>query len=893
MIKVNFQRFLLALLATIFIQVVVNAQRGPQPEVNRFTKMVLAQKLEEPMQFQVLKDGKVLYAERKGKLKVYDPVTKSLNVIAEIPVSTEYVDKNGKREEGEDGLQGVILDPGFDKNHWIYTYYSVKGAESVNSLVRYTWAGAKVDMSSAKIVLKVPVQREECCHVGGGMLFDKSNNLLLSTGDNTFSRSSDGFTPIDERKGESARDAQKTSSNTHDLRGKIRRIHPEADGTYTIPEGNLFPKGMAKTRPEIYTMGNRNPWRMSLDSRTGWLYWGEVGPDGSNALDSRGPESYDEFNRAKKAGNFGWPYFIGDNMPYRYYDFETKKSGDLYDVLRPVNNSPNNTGLNVLPPTETSLVWYPYGASDKFPLMGSGGRSAVGGPIFHQADFKTAGSVFPVYYEGKWFITDWVRGWILMITMDQQGNYESMERFMPELTLRGPIDMKFGPDGSLYVLEYGNGYFKDNPEAELIKIEYNGGNRRPVVQVSSDKTSGALPLKVKLSSQGTIDYDGDKLKYEWRITKNNKPVAVYKTANPEIQLTTAGLYKAMLTVTDPSGAKNSKSVEISAGNAPPLVQFNFTKGNSSFYFPAKTIDYAVNVTDKEDGSLADKRITPGQVSVSIDYLPEGYDMTTVAQHQKSFDASAQFEVGRLLMKKSTCSACHDITAKSLGPPFTQVALKYKNDKTAQDRLVKKVISGGSGVWGDAMMPAHATMPPNEVNAIIKYVLSLGEKQAEKKSLPVKGSYTTNAPANQTNKGTFVFRAAYKDKGTRNTLPEFGESVVLLRDPHIPVGNVDNAKGFDFNGDRSVATASDNGAYMQLNGADLTDIGRIEIVGDKTAPDKVEIHLDSPSGKVIGESLTKQVATSVVEINGLKGRSNVFIVFPQRGTAVRAINVVAR
>ena len=352
MFTVNYQKFLPLLICVLFIQAGVKGQSERTPELNRFTKMVLAQKLEEPMQFQVLKDGRVLYAERKGRIKVYNPTTQHLTILAEIPVSTEYVNKKGEIEEGEDGLQGVILDPNFEKNRWIYLYYSVKGKEAINSLVRYTWKGDKLDLSSAKVLLKVPVQREECCHVGGGMLFDKDNNLLLSTGDNTFSRSSDGFTPIDERKGEGARDAQKSSSNTNDLRGKILRIHPEADGTYTIPEGNLFPKGMSKTRPEIYIMGNRSGWRMSLDSKTNWLYWGEVGPDGSNALDLRGPVSYDEFNRAKKAGNFGWPYFIGDNKPYWYYDFASKKSGDLYDPLRPVNNSPNNTGSNVLPPAE-------------------------------------------------------------------------------------------------------------------------------------------------------------------------------------------------------------------------------------------------------------------------------------------------------------------------------------------------------------------------------------------------------------------------------------------------------------------------------------------------------------------------------------------------------------
>ncbi|MBK7653635.1 MAG: PQQ-dependent sugar dehydrogenase [Flammeovirgaceae bacterium] len=86
---------------------------------------------------------------------------------------------------------------------------------------------------------------------------------------------SDGYSPADARAGRSPFDAMKSSSNTNDLRGKILRIHPEPDGTYTIPEGNLFPKGEEKTRPEIYVMGNRNPYRISVDQKTGFLYWGK------------------------------------------------------------------------------------------------------------------------------------------------------------------------------------------------------------------------------------------------------------------------------------------------------------------------------------------------------------------------------------------------------------------------------------------------------------------------------------------------------------------------------------------------------------------------------------------------------------------------------------------
>jgi cytochrome c len=96
---------------------IFNASAQQKPDENRFTKVVLAQRIEEPMQFQILKDGKVLYAERKGKLKLYDPVTQKISVIHEFAVSTKYVSQTGEVSEAEDGLQGVVLDPDFYKNH--------------------------------------------------------------------------------------------------------------------------------------------------------------------------------------------------------------------------------------------------------------------------------------------------------------------------------------------------------------------------------------------------------------------------------------------------------------------------------------------------------------------------------------------------------------------------------------------------------------------------------------------------------------------------------------------------------------------------------------------------------------------------------------------------------
>ena len=186
---------------------------------------------------------------------------------------------------------------------------------------------------------------------------------------NTNPFDSDGFSPSDESKNRTAWDAQRSSSNTNNLTGKILRIKPEDDGTYSIPDGNLFEVGTPNTKPEIYVMGNRNPFRISIDKKTNYLYWGEVGPDSHEDSNERGPRGYDEINQAKKPGYFGWPLFVGDNKAYNDYSFEDKTSGPKFNSLDVINNSINNTGLKKLPNAQPAFIWYPYAESDEFPQV--------------------------------------------------------------------------------------------------------------------------------------------------------------------------------------------------------------------------------------------------------------------------------------------------------------------------------------------------------------------------------------------------------------------------------------------------------------------------------------------------------------------------------------------
>jgi cytochrome c len=829
-----------------------------RPEENRFAKVVLLEKLDEPIEISVLNDGRILFIQRHGAVRLYNLKTKELKTIATIPVSHKYVSKDGKESEAEDGLMGLNKDPNFAQNQWIYLFYSsTKG--SYNILSRFTMKGDELLLDSEKELLRVETQREECCHTGGSIAWDKSGNLYLSTGDNTNPHGSNGYSPSDERPDRNAWDAQKSSANTNDLRGKILRIKPNADGKYTIPEGNLFPIGTPKTRPEIYTMGHRNPYRISVDQKTGYVYWGEVGPDAAKPANDRGPAGHDEVGQARKAGNYGWPHFVGDNKAYYKYDFANSKSLEKWQADKPINTSPNNTGLIELPPAQNAFIWYPYGDSPEFPLVGSGGRNAMAGPVFYKDAFKKAERAFPTYYDGKFLAYEWMRGWIMSVTMDKEGNLQTMERFMPSYKFSNPMDMEFAENGDLYMLEYGSGWFTANDDARLIRIEYNGGNRKPQIQMNANQTGGSVPFNVALTSKGTTDADGDILQYEWTITSkdNKKFKQTIKQADATVLLKKVGIYQATLTVTDGKGGVSTQSMELSAGNEPPVLSFDLPKSNKTFYFPNRSFDYEVKVQDKEDGSLADGRITADRVAVKMDYLPEGYDKVEIAQGHRSADAKVK---GLKLIEANDCKSCHKKEGKSIGPSYFDVAMKYKGSKTALEDITKKIISGGSGSWGEVAMAGHPQLSTEEASEMTKFILSLSDKAAEK-SLPTKGSFTTKVAEKDKGFGTYILRAAYEDQGANGLSSIVSEQTYTLRNSKIPPHGFDKYEDINkmsFSGN-ALCIVAKSGAYMALNQVDLTAITIVDftvsapIARLNAAGGKIELRLGSPKGKLIGET----------------------------------------
>jgi cytochrome c len=431
------------------------------------------------MELAVAPDGRVFYAERAGVIKMWRPDTKTTVAIAKIPVFDGL----------EDGMLGLALDPKFPRNGWIYLNHSLPETTTDSNgkkagiirVSRYTLKGDALDLKSEKAILDIPTQREECCHVGGSLAFDADGNLYVSVGDNTNPFASDGYSPVDERPGRSPWDAQKSAASPNDLRGKVNRIHPNGDGSYSIPKGNLFKPGTPGARPEIYAMGCRNPFRISIDKRNGTLYWGDVGPDAGGPNETKGPAGFDEVNQARQAGNFGWPYFIADNKPYWHWDFTAKTNDYQHDPAHPANHSPNNTGLQELPAPQPAFIYYPGGSSTRFPVVnGGGGRTAMAGPIYYFDRKLKSPHKLPARYDHTLFIYEWSRNWIIAVHLDAnehiaknaEGSLQ-MERFCSHMTFKRPMDLELGQDGCLYLIEYGTAW-GNNKDSQIVRLEYTG-----------------------------------------------------------------------------------------------------------------------------------------------------------------------------------------------------------------------------------------------------------------------------------------------------------------------------------------------------------------------------------------------------------------------------------
>lgn len=620
-----------------------SAEAGAEAALDwsNYEKVTLTKDTGEPIDMAVMPDGKVLTTARNGDIRLTNPDAGTTKVVTSVPVYNN----------SEDGLQTITLDPDFDTNKWVYLYYAPRTMDApyvtttptgsspntvpsgqdpatywhqwkgYNQLTRAKWndATGALDLASEQVIIKVETQRGQCCHVAGDVDFDDDGNVYLSTGDNTPASTpgANGFAPNNDTPGiNPGFDSRRGAGNTNDLRGKILRVHLEADGTYTIPAGNLFAPGTAKTRPEIFVMGVRNPFRMDVDPQTNAVTWGDYGPDAGAPSAERGPMGYVEWQTTaiNRPINGGWPYCTGNAFNYNEWNFATATPGEFFDCAAGAeNNSSGNTGLAVLPPATPATLYYGDNSADQpWPELtdfsSAGGQGPMGGPTYHFDAANPSTTKFPEYWDQKAFFAEFSQDYLAAFDVQwPNGPVTHLTNFLPNAALEtngqpitdSPIDIEFGPDGSLYVLDYGDGFFRANPDAGLYRIDYSPGNKAPTARFAADPISGSsAPLTVDFDGSTSTDPESGALTYEWDFTGDGTFDATGVEAS--YTYTTLGSYTARLRVTDPEGRRGLTSRSISVGNVAPTV--NVSAANGGFFDWGQAVPVTVTTNDPEDGT---------------------------------------------------------------------------------------------------------------------------------------------------------------------------------------------------------------------------------------------------------------------------------------------------
>ncbi|WP_331272451.1 PQQ-dependent sugar dehydrogenase [Motilibacter aurantiacus] len=629
----------------------VASAADPDPlDPNNYEKITITKDTGEPIDMAVMSDSRILHTARNGDVRLTDPSTGVTRIINKIDVYGN----------SEDGLQTVALDPNFATNKWVYLYYAPRvmsgtaqngapyptttpagsapndrpaGADNsywnqwlgYNQLSRFKWNDATqaLDLTTEQVIIKVEQQRGQCCHVAGDIDWDAAGNLYLSTGDNTPASApgASGMAPnISTPTSNPGHDDRRGAGNTNDLRGKILRIKVAEDGSYTVPAGNLFAPGTARTRPEIFVMGLRNPFRMEVDEKTNTVSWGDYGPDSGTAIANRGPMGYVEWQITSLDTplNGGWPYCHGPNANYNEYNYATNTPGEFFDCAAGAkNNSPLNTGLPTVPPATAPQLWYgdrdtdqPWPELTAFRTPDSSGQAPMGGPIYHYDAANPSQTKFPAHWDNKAFMAEFSQDYVAALTVDYASPAKTvtkLENFFPNgkvTSTASPrwdnvMDMEFGPDGSLYVLEYGDGFFRQNPDAGLYRVDWAPGNKTPQAQfTATPSSSSSAPLTVAFDAGRSLDPEGAALTYEWDF--NNDGVFDATGVTASYTYNTLGAYTARLRVADASGKTAVTSRRVSVGNQAPTI--SVSTPNGGFFNWGKAVPWSVTTNDAEEGT---------------------------------------------------------------------------------------------------------------------------------------------------------------------------------------------------------------------------------------------------------------------------------------------------
>ncbi|RDC62457.1 PQQ-dependent sugar dehydrogenase [Adhaeribacter pallidiroseus] len=242
----------------------ISSQTLAQNLPTGFSRVQVAAGISKPTTMTFAPDGRIFVAQQNGNLRIIKNGKLLTTPFMQLPVTPE----------GERGLIGLVLDPNFASNNFLYVYYTLPDA-SHNRISRFTANGDQVVPGSEVVVLDLDPLSSATNHNGGAMHFRNDGKLYVAVGDNANSAN---------------------SQNKDTYHGKLLRINTNG----SVPSGNPFPTGSAQQK-RIWALGLRNPFTFSVQPGTGKMFVNDVGQI-----------TWEEINNATTGGkNFGWPITEG------------------------------------------------------------------------------------------------------------------------------------------------------------------------------------------------------------------------------------------------------------------------------------------------------------------------------------------------------------------------------------------------------------------------------------------------------------------------------------------------------------------------------------------------------------------------------------------------------
>lgn len=511
-----------------------------------FSESVVASGIGDVTAMDVLKDGRVLISTQEGAMRIVDN-----GVLQPTPVFSIPVDSSGER-----GLLGVVDDPNFASNHFIYAYHTVPASGSAapfNEVSRFTMQGDVAVAGSQLDILRLN-DLNATNHNGGSLHFGTDGYLYIGVGENANPANS------------------QTLSN---LLGKVLRINvaqsspgdPINDVAKLIPPGNPFVGQATGINQAIYALGFRNPYTFAVQPTTGTIFINDVGLS-----------TWEEIDKLVPGGNYGWNLSEGFANP-----------------APPAGLGP---GLYQDP-----LMAYNHTGGP------AGGGVAITGGVFYDPP-AGATQPFPASYIGKYFYQDLGEGFIRLFDPSHPGalaNPDPSSAFATQ-AVAGQVDLRVSPTGGLYYLTRGNG-------GQLLEVSYNQAAAPTVLAQPA-----ALTVAPSQRASFTVSAGGaGGFSYQWQrstdggasFTDLPHATAASFTLNHPKRRDHGSLYRVVITNSDGSVTSDSAALTV-VNSKPPTPKILFNAGLRNGRFDAgQSIMFSLAASDPRDGAEGASQFTVG------------------------------------------------------------------------------------------------------------------------------------------------------------------------------------------------------------------------------------------------------------------------------------------